>query len=178
MLYQKESRITRSICLDLPLQQFSIHRAASRREISQRYYSLGKALAIPAGQQLRSAREADGPRHWTTSRVATDVYPARAACVIHYSPFLRNCIHLLHDANGYNGASHTRVSSEALLTVPDLTCQLSHLENHLLLRDGLIFIDFNNFRIFYCLPKAGGKEKGCSVGACVGSEGSQIQFWG
>lgn len=32
MLYQKESWITQSICLDLPLQQFSIHRAASRRE--------------------------------------------------------------------------------------------------------------------------------------------------
>lgn len=76
MLYQKESRITRSICLDLPLQQFSIRRAAGRREILQRYCSLGNALAIPAGQQLRSAREADAPRHWTTLRVATDAHPA------------------------------------------------------------------------------------------------------
>lgn len=159
MLYQKESRITRSICLDLPLQQFSIHRAASRREISQRYYSLGKALAIPAGQQLRSTREADGPRHWTTSRVATDVYPARAACVIHYSPFLRNCIHLLHDANGYNGASHTRVSSEALLTVPDLTCQLSHLENHLLLRDGSSSLISTTLEFFTAFPKQEGKKR-------------------
>lgn len=61
MHYQEESRITRSICLDVLLQQVSIRWADRRRKILQRYCSLGNSLAIPAGQQLRSVHEADGP---------------------------------------------------------------------------------------------------------------------